>query len=77
MIYRILQRFCDEAASRTVLTGMVIAHQTFGDMLQCCSEHPGINHFLRVRRVLQAELSDYTDLLFNRIVEILSDLPQR
>ncbi|MFO7781129.1 MAG: hypothetical protein R6W94_05825 [Spirochaetia bacterium] len=34
LIYRILHEFYHEAAGRTLLTGMVIAHQTFGDMLR-------------------------------------------
>ena len=34
LIYDILREFYHEAASRTLLTGMVIAHQTFGDMLR-------------------------------------------
>jgi hypothetical protein len=34
LIYNILRDFYQEAASRPLLTGMVIAHQTFGDMLR-------------------------------------------
>ncbi len=34
LIYDILREFSDEAAGRQLLTGMVIAHQTFGDMLR-------------------------------------------
>jgi hypothetical protein len=34
LIYDILRDFYHEAASRPLLTGMVIAHQTFGDMLR-------------------------------------------
>ena len=32
--YRLLGEFFDEAAGRSLLTGMVIAHQIFGDMLR-------------------------------------------
>jgi hypothetical protein len=34
LIYNILREFYHEAAGRQLLTGMVIAHQTFGDMLR-------------------------------------------
>jgi hypothetical protein len=34
LIYDILREFYHEAAGRPLLTGMVIAHQTFGDMLR-------------------------------------------
>jgi hypothetical protein len=34
LIYNILREFYQEAAGRQLLTGMVIAHQTFGDMLR-------------------------------------------
>ena len=34
LIYDILRDFYQEAAGRPLLTGMVIAHQTFGDMLR-------------------------------------------
>ena len=34
LIYEILREFYHEAAGRQLLTGMVIAHQTFGDMLR-------------------------------------------
>jgi hypothetical protein len=34
LIYRIIDEFYAEAAGRPLLTGMVIAHQTFGDMLR-------------------------------------------
>ena len=34
LIYDILRELYHEAAGRTLLTGMVIAHQTFGDMLR-------------------------------------------
>lgn len=34
LIYRIVHEFYDEAAGRPLLTGMVIVHQTFGDMLR-------------------------------------------
>jgi hypothetical protein len=34
LIYRILAEFYHEAAGRPLLTGTVIAHQTFGDMLR-------------------------------------------
>ena len=34
LIYQILREFYNEAAGRQLLTGMVIAHQTFGDMLR-------------------------------------------
>jgi len=34
LTYDILRDFYQEAAGRPLLTGMVIAHQTFGDMLR-------------------------------------------
>jgi hypothetical protein len=34
LIYNILREFCHEVAGRQLLTGTVIAHQTFGDMLR-------------------------------------------
>jgi hypothetical protein len=34
LIYRLLGEFYDEAAGRSLLTGIVVAHQTFGDMLR-------------------------------------------
>jgi hypothetical protein len=34
LIYQLLGEFYDEAAGRSLLTGMVIAHQTLGDMLR-------------------------------------------
>ena len=34
LIYCLLGEFFNEAAGRPLLTGMVIAHQTFGDMLR-------------------------------------------
>lgn len=34
LIYHILREFYYEAADRPLLTGMVIAHQTIGDMLR-------------------------------------------
>ena len=34
LIYRILEEFYGEAAGRPLLSGMVIAHQTFGDILR-------------------------------------------
>ena len=34
MIYRIIDEFYAEVTGRPLLTGMVIAHQTFGDMLR-------------------------------------------
>ena len=34
MIYRIIQEFYRQAAGRPIRTGVIIAHQTFGDMLR-------------------------------------------
>ena len=34
MIYAIVKEFYETAAGRTVLTGIIVAHQTFGDMLR-------------------------------------------
>lgn len=34
MFYRLLGEFYDEAAGRSLLAGIVVAHQTFGDMLR-------------------------------------------
>ena len=34
LIYHIIQEFYDQAAGRPIRTGVVIAHQTFGDMLR-------------------------------------------
>lgn len=35
LIYRLLREFYREAAGKSLLTGMVIAHQMFGGLLRC------------------------------------------
>lgn len=39
LIYQLLREFDNKAAGRPLLTGMVIAHQTFGDMLRWNPHH--------------------------------------
>ncbi len=52
-----------------------VLRKTFDDDIATASP-PKINHFLRMLNVLRADLSDYTDRLFDRITEIVSSLPR-
>jgi hypothetical protein len=52
LIYRTLREFFDEAAGKPLLTGMVIAHETFGDRLRSNPHfHSGCMGDQRAKRV--------------------------
>jgi hypothetical protein len=77
LIYEILREFYHEAAGRQLLTGMVIAHPTFGDMLRwnphhhCLVLEGGFDEAGRFIHIPLSGLKEMTEVFRRRLIWLL------